>query len=176
MSPRRRLITTRGFRRSRRESFWFAISANQSTMAAASTAVLASSLNAAALSLRPFTVIRTRLVFYARSDQQAASEQYSVALGFAVVSDQAIAIGVTAVPTPDTDRDSDLFFVYEDLVGRFTFSDATGFIEQGVTKYIDSKAMRKVEGGQDVAIVLESTTLSAGVIGHIAGRMLIKLH
>jgi len=38
-----------------------------------------------------------------RSDQFVATEGYEIAIGMAVVSDQALAIGVTAVPTPFTD-------------------------------------------------------------------------
>ncbi len=110
------------------------------------------------------------------TDQNAASEVYHGSLAMAVVSEQAAAIGVTAVPTPGTDRDSDLFFLYEEQMGEFTLGDATGFIEEHLTKEFDSKAMRKVNNDQQIAIVAESETGGNGIIMRVAGRMLIKLH
>ncbi len=43
-----------------RESLWFNALELTTTLAAASTAVLVGTLSAAALALRPFTVVRTR--------------------------------------------------------------------------------------------------------------------
>ena len=160
----------------RRETSWFSVSASGTSLAGASTAVLASSLNAAGLALRPFTIVRTRGYMHVSSDQQAASENYSVALGYAVVSDQAVAIGVTAVPTPTTDRGSDLWYVYEEIYGRVAFSDATGIREVGHGREFDSKAMRKVEVGQDVISVVETTVASSGALITEGGRYLVKLH
>ena len=51
------------------------------------------------------------------SDQSAATELFIGNLGLAVVSDQATAVGVTAVPTPATDRGSDLWFLIEEGPG-----------------------------------------------------------
>ena len=144
-------------------------------MAAASTAVLQTSLSAAALALTPFTIVRTRGVFFARSDA-AVTETYNVAMGYAVVTEQASAIGITAVPTPDTDRDSDSWFVYEEIANRLFVADATGMINDGMMIRFDSKAMRKVEDGQDLVGVAETTAISLGANVLIAGRFLIKLH
>ena len=60
------------------------------------------------------------------SDQTTASEGFHAGMGFSVVSDQAFAIGVTAVPTPMSDIDSDLFFVYETLIGRIEVGTNVG--------------------------------------------------
>ncbi len=146
-------------------------------MATNPLAVLTSSLNAGALALRPFTITRTRLWAHVKSDQAATTEVYGCGLGAAVVSDQASAIGVTAVPTPVTDQDSDLFFLYETFVGELVVSSAIGIYEGGNGRGVDSRAMRKVEDGSDVVFVLE--TMSSPVAGttfDFAGRMLIKLH
>ena len=168
-------ITRGGVRR--RETAWFAIPPSSNTLAAASVAVLSGSFNAAALALRPFTIVRTRGILHFRSDQTGALENYQAAFGMAVVYDQAVAIGVTAVPTPDTDRGSDLFFVFEEGYSQFTFISGVGVDpDGGLTFRYDSKAMRKVEVGQDVAITAEATALSAGVTVVDGGRMLIKLH
>ena len=161
----------------RRESLWFFIGESVNTLAAANTAVLAGSLSVGALALRPFTVVRTHLNYYVKSDQTAALERYQTAVGMAVVSDQAVAIGVSAVPTPFTDLGSDLWFLHQITTGNFTFVDGTGFHPVGgIEKDVDSRAMRKVEDGQDVILTLENSGQSSGSTVIMAGRQLIKLH
>ena len=172
----RKFTRSRGRDSSRRQSAWLSIPPAVNTLAAASTAVVTASLNAAALAMRPFTVVRTHISWLLKSDQQAASEQYAAAVGFAVVSDQASAVGVTAVPTPVTDLGSDLWFLHASVVGFFALGTAVGFIEQGVFKDIDSKAMRRVNDDQDMVLVEETYSTSAGAITHNMGRFFIKLH
>jgi len=175
-----RFRTIRGVRRQVRETLWFGIPAGRDTMSAASTAVLALSLNAGALALRPFTVVRTLVHMSLKSDQTAAIENYDAAFGAAVVSDQAVAIGITAVPTPMTDLASDLWLFHKILDGSFLFLDATGSTQLnavplgGITA--ESRAMRKVNADQDIVFVTETSTASSGAIMYSAGRMLIKLH
>ena len=163
----------------RRETLWFSGVGFSQGLAAPTSVALVASLNAAALALRPFTVIRTRGILRCFSDQQGASETYGASYGTAVVSDQATAIGVTAVPTPTVDNGSDLWYVYEFLIGRFIFADATGLMSVGVERIVDSKAMRKVEDGQDLVQVVEGPSAGVTASGStIAGftRTLIKLH
>jgi len=174
-----RVVRSR-FRRgsvARRESIWISQIPIDTTLAAASTAALISTLNAAALALRPFTVVRTRGSLWVRSDQTVTSEDYQASLGLAVVSEQAVAIGVTAIPTPETDRNSDLWFVYETLQQAFTRFDATGTMGmEGAVKEFDSKAMRKVEEGEDLVTVIETSAVSLGAQVMVSFRMLLKLH
>ncbi len=92
------------------------------------------------------------------------------------MSDQALAIGVTAVPTPFTDQGSDLFFLYDTITGQVSVTTDVGVLELGQNKDIDSRAMRKVEEGQDVAITIENSAIANGVNLTKAGRMLLKLH
>ncbi len=106
------------------------------------------------------------------SDQAAAIEQQAVALGLAVVSDQAVAVGVTAVPTPVTDMASPLWFVHQLLFGEE--SALTDRTKPQTRISIDSKAMRKVEVGQDMVIVLENGGIGSGSITRIGGRILVK--
>ncbi len=158
----------------RRESLWIPEPTSSTTIAAASTAVLLASLNAAALALRPFTIVRVRGVMHVRSDQVAASETFGVSMGQAVVSDQASAIGVTAVPTPETDRGSDLWHVYESVLGFFKITEDEG--GQGMFLQYDSKGMRKVEDGEDSITVLETASITTSAIVQHSARFLIKLH
>ncbi len=164
---------TRGGRQVR-ETLWIGIGTVEAALTGAPTAVILNALNAAALALRPFTVIRTRMVMFGRSDQVIAGESWGVDVAGVVVSEQASAIGVTAVPTPATDVGSDLFFMYEQIFGRFQFLDSTGAVNMGVFKQIDSKAMRRVNEDQDVLIVAENEVNGVQLI--TSGRILVKLH
>jgi len=82
------------------------------------------------------------------------------------------------VPTGDTNRDSDAFFLFEEVLGRFIFISGVGVetvAEQATVRY-DSKAMRKVEDGFDVAFTVEAQAIVSSGQVKKAGRMLIKLH
>ncbi len=160
----------------RRESLWVGVDL-VNTSIGGGTAVLVSSLNAAALALRPFTIVRTRLHLFLNSDQQIASENQFAAVGMAVVSDQASAIGVTAVPTPITDLASDLWFLHQWMTSEFIFATAVGLGgSAGKVMEVDSRAMRKVEDGEDAIVCVESDAVSNGVEFGTMGRMLVKLH
>ncbi len=174
-TARRSGLVLRGGRNVR-ETVWGGTTETRNGLAAANTAALSNSLNAAALALRPFTVIRTRLHWSLESDQTAASEDFQAAIGMAVVSDQASAVGITAVPTPFTDLASDLWLLYDMMFGSLIVTSAIGSFESRYTKDIDSKAMRKVEDGQDLILVKENSSLSDGTVVTTAGRFLLKLH
>jgi len=172
-TARRSGLVLRGGR-NRRESLWFFGTDVRTTIGGASGAALVTQLNAAALALRPFTVVRTRGYMYLASDQAAAAEFQAAAHGMAVVADQAAAIGITAIPTPITDSGSDLWYSYEMLMANAT--DLTDVTNGGQGKVIDSRAMRKVEDGQTIVEVIESAANTFGLTLHTFQRTLIKLH
>ena len=159
----------------RRDTVWFQFPFVETTLAASATASLSYLLNAAALELRPFTVVRSRFNWFVRSDQSAATELYIGNFGFCVISDQAAAVGVAAVPTPATDLGSDLWFMLDQWIGNFTLVGTDVTTEVRSSK-IDSKAMRKVDIGQDIAGVIEAGIGGSGVTIGTVGRMLVKLH
>jgi len=159
----------------RRETFWIGVGISANALASANSAALINSASAGLLAVRPFTIVRTRGNWVVRSDQLAASEDLSVGIGYAVVSDQATAIGVSAVPTPFTDIGSDMFFVYEQWLQSFRLNTAVGTEAYNSVSY-DSKAMRKVNDGQDIVTVIENSGVSAGSNVVNSGRMLIKIH
>ena len=158
--------------RSVRQMLWFKNIEVSATNAAALAATLMTSLNASALALRPFTVVRTRGTMLVESDQVGASERFSTAYGHIVVTDQAAAAGVASVPTPETDPEND-WFVYKRVIQR---TAATMNAMLGVLVEFDSKAMRKVDNGSDIVTVSEAGTLSLGSIITVQWRQLIKLH
>jgi len=71
--------------RMRRESLWLAYTTQINTIALG-TAVLLDSLNAAALALRPFTVVRSRGFLFIASDQISGAENQAVNYGMTVVT------------------------------------------------------------------------------------------
>ncbi len=163
----------------KRDTLWLGGAPFQQALVAPTTVALVTSLNAAALALRPFTVVRSRGQLLCKSDQIGGSEDYAGAFGSCIVSDQANAIGVTAVPTPTTDSGSDLWFVYEFMMGAFAFGTQVAFTSVGgVIRVVDSKAMRKVEDGQDLVGVVEGGGAGSDNGSQINGfmRHLIKLH
>ncbi len=161
----------------RRESLWIGTTATSSAFAATTVAIL-NTLNAVALALRPFTVVRVRGTYLIATDQTVANELFGCSIGQCVISDQAQAIGVTAVPTPVTDLGSDLWLMHDTQLGSTENLSAVGFIPRaGYTKDYDSKAMRKVEEGQTLSLVAEGIgAIGDGFTLANQGRLLIKLH
>ncbi len=128
---------------SQRISTWVGFTASAQTVAGM-TAVLLGVANAALLALRPFTIVRTRGVFFVESDQAATTERSHGVFGAVVVEEEAADAGVASLPTPGTEIDAP-FFLYEPYIHSFRFFDATGTNDpSGTTITFDSKAMRKV--------------------------------
>ena len=120
-------------------------------------------------------MVRTHLVVHITSDQIGADEQQFAAVGFCVVSDQAAAIGVTAVPTPVTDQGSDLWYFHQWAIAEFAFVTGVGFdANAGMTYHFDSKAMRKVNDDESVLLITELSALGQGLSITTVGRFLIK--
>jgi len=160
--------------RMRRATQWLEAPFVSTTLASTNAVALTLVMTAAEKALRPFTVVRIRGTMHVRSDQTAALESYGATMGYCVVSEQAVAIGVSAVPTPDTDLASDAWMAHESVQGSFGFITGTGALELGQIHRYDSKAMRKVEEGFELIQVMECP-VNSGTVQDI-GRILIKLH
>ena len=160
----------RQVQRSRRKSLWLFLDVVLDSLSTASS-LLSASLNAAALALRPFTIVRTYVEILLESDQAATPEAQFGAFGIAVVSDQAIAVGITAVPTPGSDLGLSLWFAHQLCFGQHNMQ--TDRTNPAAQYSVDSKAMRKVEVGSDVAIVVENVS-AIGFKMTTGGRILIK--
>ena len=176
MARRRDFVRGAGVISQKRLTSWFTFSPTNATFTGAGGTIIFS-LNAAALALRPFTIVRSRFLISVISDQITASENYGGAVGMAVVSDQAVAVGVTAVPTPITDMGSDLWFLHQLFFASVQIEEASGngaFL-RSTNIEIDSKAMRKVDIGQDLVVVGELAQTS-GFNLTIGGRMLVKVN
>ncbi len=156
-----------------RKTLWLGFNPVRLTLSAAGGSI-AHSLNAAALALRPFTIVRSHFVLMVISDQAAAIEEQVGAFGLAVVSSEAVNVGVTAVPTPVTESGSSLFFVHQFYMAAM--QEITDRAVGPEIYQVDSKAMRKVEVGQDIITIGEFDATGGGQILTLAGRVLIKTH
>jgi len=75
-----------------------------------------------------------------------------------VVSDTALALGITALPGPVTDIANDGWFFHQPINQRFVFDSATGTQPAAATRYTqDNKAKRIVHDGQAIVIVAENS-------------------
>ena len=106
----------------------------------------------------------------------AAGNAFIGAVGIGIVSNQAFAIGATAVPMPIDEEDSEtwLWHHYVNLVAPSTTDFAPGAVNQRIE--IDSKAMRKVEQNETIYMAVqgvETGTIVAEVVANT--RMLFKL-
>ena len=117
------------------------------------------------------TVMRTRGLLHISSDQAAAEESQIGAFGMCVVTDQALTIGVTALPGPVSDADDDIWFVWQPIVasGAAVLSGRLGWQYE-----IDSKAMRRIQEGKNVALMIENASASNAFEIGLALRLLSK--
>jgi len=163
--------------RSGRKTFWFDGAIVETNLPSALSATLVTSLTATALALRPFTIVRTRGYWAVHSDQNAADESQQVAYGSIVVSDQAVAVGAAAIPTP-VEQSGSSWIHYDMTFQRFEFVSSVG-IQPNMAPWmrtVDSKSMRKVEEGQDLVEVIQAGGASDGADVVTFLRTLIKLH
>jgi len=131
--------------------------------------------------LDDLTIVRLRgeLIVYL-SALDLVAEGFRWFFGICIVSENAAAIGVTAIPSPLADIAWDGWFVYEtgtleSASGTIGNSENIGMINDRRT--VDSKAMRKVHNTDVVVAVLETSELGDGSTMHasFSSRMLSKL-
>jgi len=123
----------------------------------------------------PETIIRVRGLLSIQSDQIVISEQPFGAVGLAVVTDQAVAIGVTAIPTPYADGESDKWLLHEYWAASMEVATAVSIANISQRFVLDSKAMRKVSPDETVVLVIENGSAGGGAIYRLDLRILSKL-
>ncbi len=117
------------------------------------------------------TILRTRGLLQVTSDQGSAFEDQNLAFGMIVVSDPAAAVGITAVPKPGVEASDDGWFVHQ-----YVMSAGASVNANDVSRlYFDSKAMRRVEEGFQIAVVAENMNGSHGLRVDFAFAILSKL-
>ncbi len=103
-----------------------------------------------------------------------AAEDIFGAIGMAVVSDQASAAGIASLPTPITESESDLWYLWK-AFGLVSELSVAGGVNS-MTFEFDSKAQRKVGDGEDLVTVVENGSATTGLGFLIQFRELIKTH
>ena len=175
MTDRTRIIRGRssGVIRPRgRLTEWFpSADATVQVSLAAATFVLDQSLTAAELAKRPFTITRTVGSIWIASDQSAQFEVAFGAVGMTVVSSKAVATGATAVPDPITEEGSDEWFLYR----SFCVSGGPVVGRPMPEFQFDSRAQRKCQDGEDIAVVVTNASASRGLVYLLKFRLLVKL-
>ena len=107
------------------------------------------------------TVTRTRGLIHMQSDQAVASEFQLGAVGMIVVSADALAVGITALPSPGNDINSDGWFVWVPLLS--TIKAGTSETDVGYHTVVDSKAQRVIHEGSVIVVVAENFSATAGL-------------
>jgi len=177
----RRFVSSARRQGPRRHTLWGASAdATAVTALGGATSVLAQSFSEATLTAfgaSPSTVIRIRGSLYVQSDQSVAGERPFGALGCAVVSEQARAAGIASLPSPITDEDSDLFFLWIPWQAAATVSSTGGtFYDLMYDFPFDSKAMRKIQAGDALVTTIENAALAGiGAQFILKFRTLFKL-
>ncbi len=174
----RRLPSRKQLVAQKRLSIWIPTQITAPTTLAANALTIAASSSASLLALAPFTIVRTRGLFTFWSDNAGAAETPQGILGTIVVKNTAVLIGASAVPDPLNEATDD-WFVYQPFQHQVTrqIGAAGSFNEISTMQYvIDSKAMRKVDTGDDFPIMVRNTSATFGLIFTYTGRCLLKLH
>ena len=140
-------------RRQRQPSSWARLVSQVSVAVPPSTKVLVGTFTLANPGIGE-TVRRTRGRIHARSDQAAAHEEQLGGFGMIVVSDLAVAAGAASIPDPVSDGSDDGWFVFQHIVA----SGSENTLGQFVSEPFDSKAMRRVEEGFTVAIMVANSS------------------
>ncbi len=100
------------------------------------------------------TVTRVRGLIQFQSDQGIAAEFQLGAVGMIVVSSDALAVGITALPSPGNDITNDGWFVWVPLLNTVGAADASA--NPGYRIVVDSKAQRIVHEGSVIVVVAEN--------------------
>ena len=120
------------------------------------------------------TLVRTRGMFSVKPNSVAADVDIVGAIGAGVVSAEAFAIGITALPTPFSDADWPGWFVWESFAFHVENVSAAGFDPLASLQIpVDSKGMRKIGASEVVVFVAESQIGTFDVVD--ATRGLFKL-
>ncbi len=162
----------------RRQTDWGASADITGTTAlAAASVILDQSFTDASLNFtQPGTIIRTRGELWVKSDQLVATEEPFGAMGMVVVEDRARVAGAASLPFPIADAGSDSWFVHQFFQAGIAVSSAIGILDPWSRYSFDSKAMRKIEDGQAIVIMLENAHATHGAVFLLHFRILFKLH
>ncbi len=140
------------------------------TSLAAATTLIDQSLTPAD---QPETIVRVRGLLTVESDQVAGKETPFGAIGFAIVSTEALAAGAASIPAPYSNAGDDGWFVHQFFSAPVFRADATGFGNIAQSYQFDSKAMRKLSPDDRVVMMVENASATDGLLFVLSFRMLL---
>ena len=123
---------------------------------AGNTKVLVASFTPSGAGMEKPTLIRTRGQVSVKPQASSADLELAGAIGIGVVSDQALTIGITAIPGPFTDADWDGWAMWRSFAHSFELQDATASLLFDWSFEVDSKGMRKLSENESLVFVAES--------------------
>ena len=172
MSPAARRTTQVVRRTQRQPTNWARFVAPTYTTVAAGTKVF---LVAVVLSNPGIneTIRRTRGIVSIASDQGAAQEYQGGAFGAIVVNDLAAAAGAASIPGPVTDANDDGWFVWRPFT-QMVAENVTAGLQTWQYEF-DSKAMRRVQEGFQIAFMIENASGTEGLQVAFALSLLTSL-
>jgi len=169
-----RSVSTRSIRRG---TNWGRIVQNTFVSVPAATKVLVASFALSNPGIGE-TIRRTRGAYLVVSDQSSATERQFGAFGMIVVNDLALAAGAGSIPGPATDANDDGWFVWEPILqlSEASLGAADGAATIAQSLKFDSKAMRRVEEGFGVALMVENFNVTNALEVGLTVSMLSSLH
>ncbi len=102
------------------------------------------------------TIVRTRGMVSVGFQAHSVDVIVVGVMGMAIVSDQAFAIGVTAIPGPFDQAEWDGWLVWRSFSHQLDVTTDVGRLIPLLNFEVDSKAMRKVSEGETVVVVAQS--------------------
>ena len=120
------------------------------------------------------TLVRARGSLMVQSDQGLSEFQVG-AMGMIIVTDEAFAVGASAIPAPVFDGGND-WSTWEPFQNQLLLSDATGVRDPaGFVRQFDSKAMRVWQEGTRIVIMIENASATTGLLAGVVMRILVRL-
>jgi len=122
------------------------------------------------------TLTRIRAILQLATTATAAAE-IVVDFGIVVVTVQAFAAGVTAVPDPEDDDADFLWFHSVNVIkGHFREVSAGGFRQMPITIEVDNLAQRKIDGSEKRLVLTAKNRSGTAAEFSFGGRALWLLH
>ena len=162
--------------KARRLSEWTSITNSADQVIPANTFSLVGSFTGAILAaIVPATLVRVRGRLLFVSDQAAAQETQIGSIGIAIIKEPVRAAGGAALPDPFVDAAAD-FWLYWESLNMFGSQGDPDHGGENLNMVIDTKAMRKVEDGDALVVMVANHHATAGFQINWNARFLWLLH
>ena len=123
----------------------------------------------------PTTWARTRGEVTVKPASYVADVDIDGAFGMCIVSSDAFAVGITAIPGPFSDAGWDGWFMWRSFARHFEFASGIGIESFASWPFeVDSKAMRKIPSEGVMVEIAESRAGAFEIAMHTRGLLLLS--